>query len=121
MICYHHSAQPASAICVVCGIGLCPDCIQRSASGKVVCSETCQQILQQTEANLNAVYHKTSAGHRLTGLFCGGAGLALLVFAVFAGFNQQWEWVALQLPLSLGLFVTGFFYFRLAHRSVSPC
>jgi len=117
MKCFKHAQIEARAICIHCGIGLCADCAEKTPSGRMACSPECAKALAETESLLTAIRRKTLGGHRLTGYFCCGAGTALLAFSTWAGYNQQWDLLTLQLPLALGLGLSGFFYLRLANRN----
>jgi len=116
MKCAQHPQADAAAICIHCGAGVCGDCIQRTASRRVVCSQACAQGLAEAESTLAMIRRKTQGGHRLTGYFCVGAALALGVFAALAGADGQWGIVLLQSALGLGLGLSGYFYLRLANN-----
>jgi len=115
--CLRHPQSEASAICIHCGAGLCAVCGEKTANRRFVCSPECAEALAHTETVLNGIRRKTQGGHRLTGYFCCGVGVAILVFSLIAGFNRQWDLLALQIPLAIGLGVCGFFFLRLANRS----
>ncbi len=114
MKCAKHPQTDASAICTHCGAGVCADCVELTSTRRIVCSPECAKSLAETEATLAAIRRKTLGGHRLTGYFCCGAAAILGVFALFTGLDRQWAAFSLQLPLALGLGVSGFFYLRLA-------
>jgi hypothetical protein len=73
--------------------------------------------LTEADATLSAIRRKTLGGHRLTGYFCYGAGIVLVMFAVLAGLEQQWPVFILQLLLAIGLGASGYFYLRLSNRN----
>ena len=116
MKCAKHPQTEAHAICIHCGAGVCADCIARTPSRRIACSPECAKALAEAEAALNAIRRKTLGGHRLTGYFCCGAALILGAFALLTALDRQWAVFALQLPLALGLGISGFFYLRLAGR-----
>jgi len=89
----------------------------KTPSGRIACSAECAKALAETEDTLALIRRKTLDGHRLTGYFCCGAGAALLALSALAGYNQQWDLLSLQLPIALGLGVSGFFYLQLANRN----
>lgn len=116
MNCYHHPDSQAVGVCVHCGSGLCAECAEKTPSQRLVCSPGCAQSLLENEAILASIRRKTLGGHRLTGYFCCGAAVVLLLFSAFAAGNKQWEMVMLEFPIALGLALSGFFYLRLANR-----
>ncbi len=116
MYCTQHPLIQASALCCYCGAGLCAACISRTPSGRIVCTPECAQALTEAEALLMSIRRKTLSGYQFTGYFCFGAGVLLLIFSVLTGYNQQWDVLALQLPIAAGLVSSGVFYLRLANR-----
>ena len=55
MKCSTHLNADAAAVCIHCGRALCPGCITKSESGRVVCSAACLAGLLQTEQALQSL------------------------------------------------------------------
>ena len=74
MKCTAHNAE-AVAVCAYCGRALCPACIQPSATGRMVCSETCHTALTRTDQALAAILQKSLQSARASAFYsylCGG-------------------------------------------------
>jgi len=84
MKCSNHNQVEAVATCVFCGSALCPSCVTRSATGRVICSPGCLSGISNAEAALESVRRKTVGSNRLTVYFCFGSGL---IFGIFAGYE----------------------------------
>ena len=83
MKCLNHNQTDAVATCVFCGIALCPSCITKSASRRVICSSVCEAGLSSTEVALESIRQKTIGSNRLAVYFLFGTGLFFGAFAVF--------------------------------------
>jgi hypothetical protein len=116
MKCSNHSQTDARAICIYCGVGVCGECAERTVKNRIVCSTDCANALAEEEAALQGIRAKTLGGHRLTGYFALGAAVILAGFSAFTAIGQQWEILAFQLPLTLGLAISGIFYLRLGSK-----
>src|ERR1700677_3042230 len=116
MKCSIHNNTDATAVCIHCGQALCPGCITKSESGRVVCSATCSAALLRTEQSLNSLRVRSVSSLRAIGyisvataLVVGGGGLMEL----HNGIPQAGYFLLAMTPVFA---ISGFVYLRIAKR-----
>ena len=116
MKCSIHPTADATAVCIHCGRALCPGCITKSASGRVVCSEACSKALLQTEQVIHNLRARSVRGARVVGY------LSIAIAAVFCGFGafEFYSGIArlgwFLVPVSAVLAASGVAFLRIARK-----
>jgi hypothetical protein len=118
MKCSNHTQADAVASCVFCGQGLCPSCITRSTSGRVVCSPRCAERATAMEIALETIRQKTLNSGRLVAYFLFAAAFVFNCVGVYEIIEalSTGTWVmALFLPgIGVVFIAAGIGYLRLA-------
>ena len=118
MKCSNHNQIDAIATCVFCGRALCPSCITKSNSGRVVCSPACSSGISATEVALESVRQKTLSANRLAAHLLIGLGILFGSFGLFAMSRKQWFISLYLIGAGVLLAVFGFILLRVASRKI---
>lgn len=116
MKCSSHHSEEATAVCIHCGRALCPSCVQKSESGRVVCSTGCAAALLATEQAIQSIRARSISSLRTTGYFALGAAVVFGCFGcleLYSGISRVGYFL---LPLTLVFGVGGVFYLRIAKK-----
>ena len=116
MKCSKHPETDATAFCIHCGQALCPQCVTKSKSSRVVCSAACGLALDRMERVITGIAKRHISGSRSVGLFSAGTGLVFLVFSfvkLYEGFLQMFAYFAVT---GVALLLVGVRSARLANK-----
>ena len=91
MKCFTHQEAEATAVCIHCGQALCAGCMQKSKSGRVVCSAGCASALERAERVIHGLFERNIKGARSTGIFATVAGFMLMGFGLHELSRGMWE------------------------------
>ncbi len=110
MKCRTHQAD-ATAVCVHCGVALCPSCTTKSPSARCVCSQACAEATARAELGLRLILEKATKGHTVSAFFCFLLGGLWILFAIPAFLFDAWP-----MGLFLGVMALGYIIGGLAYR-----
>jgi methionyl-tRNA formyltransferase len=123
MKCFNHNQVDAIASCVFCGIALCPSCITKSSTGRVVCSTTCTAGASSIETSLAILGQKTVIGYKLVGFFTLATGLVFAVLAVYdiihAFSTGRWNLAFLTSASTIVFIIFGVAVLRLSRKKLN--
>jgi len=70
MRCFNHSDKEAIGICINCGTALCKECMTKSESGKILCSDNCGISIAKFESSINVTLEKTLRNAKISAYGC---------------------------------------------------
>ncbi len=106
MYCINHDTK-AKAICVHCGKALCGDCIEKTDSGKIICSPECLVAANKVDQALELTLQRSTGTAKSSAV---GAYLLGLIFIIFGFFTQREFLYYFLLAAGVGMLVMGGFY-----------
>ena len=117
MKCIEHSNE-AVAVCSNCGVALCKECSNKSASGKYCCSDNCLQQIAFTEGIAELTLERATKASMAGAYGSYLLGLVFLGFAVWGLFNDFMAAVIYMGLFGCGMVAMGYFYQRSAKSKI---
>jgi hypothetical protein len=117
MKCLKHPTLDAVAICAYCGQALCPECIYKTESPRMVCSSDCAAALSRSERALELVLEQSLHSTRASAFYCYLCGVLSAAASVVAWFMLPSPFLILfTAGCAVVLLVSGFWYGRAAKK-----
>ena len=118
MHCFNHNDRDAVAICISCGMAICPSCVKRTQGDRIVCSDNCAQQLGTLLQSGRDGLARASRSYVVTAWYLWLLGGGLMAYGVFVVVAQaNWDFAYYLLGFGAGSAVIGYFYYRLARRT----
>jgi len=117
MKCIEHSNE-AIAVCSNCGVALCKDCSNKSASGKYCCSDNCLQQISFSESLAELTLERATKASMAGAYGSYLLGLVFLGFAIWGLFNDFMAAVVYMGLIGCGIMAMGYFYQRSAKSKI---
>ena len=117
MNCYTHTERVGVAVCVSCGAAICSACVQKTGSGKNVCSTQCAVISGETDSAIAAIASRVTRSNKATAWFCWSLGAIFLILGGISILGDLFLAIYLLLAgvVSVG---AGFWYSNIAKKSI---
>ena len=85
MKCLKHQNADAVAVCMGCGMALCPICAGRSSEERFVCSDECAIRVRQSLSSTREGFEKSARSTRVAAWYTLAIGAVLLGLALLMG------------------------------------
>ena len=118
MKCKSHNELDATAICINCGVALCENCSNQTNSGKIVCSDLCEQYIANSEMTINIIQDKMLKQNKTAGLIYYLLGILFLLFSPFPYFDGIWQLTIFFVVFGLA-FIVGGWWARKVGKEIS--
>lgn len=116
MKCFAHLNVDAVAVCSYCGQAVCPACVAKTPSGRVICSSACSREIQRLDQITSRAGYRSATSLRTTGTFSLAAGLVFGSTGFFELYNGIARLGCFLLPLALVFIIVGVAYLRIAGK-----
>lgn len=91
MKCLNHQDIDAVAVCMGCGMALCPNCARRSPDDRFVCSDECATRVSQFQSRMREGVERTARGNIVAGWYALAIGAVCLVLGLLMGLGAH-DW-----------------------------
>lgn len=117
MYCTNHNDRGAVAVCVNCGVGICPSCVTKSATGRHVCSAECAESADAFHSAITALSNRTIRTTKATAWFCWLLGGLFGVLGVISIAGGDYFFSSYLLLSAVVFAFVGAWYARIARRA----
>jgi MFS family permease len=99
--CLNHQNVDAVAVCMGCGMALCPSCARRSPEARFVCSDECATRVSQFLSRAREGFEKTTRSTAVAGWYSFAIGAAFLLLGLLMGLVAH-DWASASFFLLVG-------------------